>query len=127
MKFTLVGGSEKNLIFEGRSNGSGSFMLLDTGPDDKPMPSAQPAARSQTSDNASISGEVELPLGTCCRETGTLIFKAKLNSSDAVSENSSSLRTSRKRKVLISFVRRLALSLPHAYPMVNGASDTPQD
>jgi hypothetical protein len=85
VKFTLIGGGEKNLVFEARPNGSGSFMLLDTGLNDKPVAAAQPAAWSQTTDNASISGEVELPIGTCCRETGTLIFKAKIRSSNSIS------------------------------------------
>jgi len=78
VKFTLLGGSEKNLVIAVREKGVAAFELLDTGPDDKPVPTPQPATWSKTLDNVSISGEVELPLGTCCRETGTLIFKAKL-------------------------------------------------
>src|SRR2546421_58485 len=85
-KFTLIGGSEKNLIFEAREKGFGTFQLLDAGPDDKPVPVPQPAAWSQlTNDRLSFSGEVELLLGTCCREMGTLIFKGKFVSSNSVS------------------------------------------
>src|SRR5258708_3006377 len=59
VKFTLVGSSEKNMV---RAHGSGSFLLLDTGPDDKPVAVPQPAAWAQlTNDRVSFSGEVELP------------------------------------------------------------------
>ena len=85
VRFSLIGSSEKNLIFEAREQGTGSFRLLDTGPDDKPVPIPAPAVWSQTSTNVSISGEVELPLGTCCRETGALILKAKLTGGESVS------------------------------------------
>jgi hypothetical protein len=86
IKFTLVGGTEKNLEFESRADGSGSFRLLDTGVDDKPVPTPQPAAWSLTGNNLSISSEVELSLGSCtCRETGTLIFKAKSSSENSMS------------------------------------------
>ena len=78
IKFTLTGSPEKNLIFESRPKGSGSFQLLDTGPDDKPVADSQAAAWSQTLENISITSEVELQVGTCCRQTGTLILKAKL-------------------------------------------------
>ncbi len=85
VKFTLTGGSEKNLIFDSQAKGFGSFLLLDTGPDDKPVAAPQPAAWSQmTSDRVSFSGEVELPMGTCCREKGTLIFKGKLISNNFI-------------------------------------------
>jgi hypothetical protein len=86
VKFTLAGVGEKNLVFDWQTNGSGSFLLLDTGPDNKPVAIPLPAAWSQTTnDRVSLSGEVELPLGTCCRDTGTLIFKGKLDSSDSFS------------------------------------------
>ena len=86
IKFTLVGGAEKNLEFESRADGSGSFRLLDTGVDDKPVPTPQPAAWSLTGNNLSISSEVELSLGSCtCRETGTLIFKARSSSENSLS------------------------------------------
>ena len=76
VKFSLVQTKDKNLIFEAKPKGSGAFMLLDTGPDDKPVADPLPAVWSQI-DNGRVSfaGNVELPLGTCCREVGTLIFK----------------------------------------------------
>jgi hypothetical protein len=85
LKFVLVGGSEKNLVFEARDEGHGSFWLLDTAPNDKPVASARPAVWSLISNRVSISSEVELPIGTCCRETGTLIFKGTFGSSNTMS------------------------------------------
>lgn len=84
--FTISGIGEKNLIFDSQANGSGSFLLLDAGPDSKPMTTPLPAVWSETTNNrVSFSGEVELPLGTCCRETGTLIFKGKFDSTNVMS------------------------------------------
>jgi len=76
VKFSLVQTKDKNLIFEAKPKGSGAFLLLDTGPDDKPVADPLPAVWSEI-DNGRVSfaGNVELPLGTCCREVGTLIFK----------------------------------------------------
>jgi hypothetical protein len=85
VKFTMTG-VEKNLILVSQARGVGSFLLLDTGPDDKPVADPQPAAWSQLSnDRVSFSGEAELPLGTCCRELGTLIFKGKFTAGDSIS------------------------------------------
>ncbi|MEO8433475.1 MAG: hypothetical protein ABI596_01155 [Pyrinomonadaceae bacterium] len=86
VRFTLSGVGEKNLIFDSQAKGPGSFLLLDTGPDGKAVATPQPAVWSATTnDRVSFSGEVELPLGTCCRETGTLILKGKFNSSNSIS------------------------------------------
>ena len=76
VRFSLVQTKDKNLIFEAKPKGSGAFLLLDTGPDDKPVPDPLPAVWSEI-DNGRVSfaSNVELPLGTCCREVGTLIFK----------------------------------------------------
>ena len=86
VRFSLSGVTEKNLLFDSHEKGSGSFLLLDGGPDDKSGGVAQPAVWSATpNDRVSFSGELELQLGTCCRETGTLIFKGKFGSNDSVS------------------------------------------
>lgn len=85
VKFNLSGIGEKNLIFDSQGKGSGSFLLLDTGVDGKPEARPLAAAWSQTTNNrVSVSGEVELPLGTCCREVGTLILKGEFNSNDVI-------------------------------------------
>ncbi len=85
LKFTLLDISENNLIFTAQESGEGTFQMLDTVPDNKPVASLQAAAWSLTDNNLSFSGEVELPVGTCCRQAGTLIFKSKLNSANATS------------------------------------------
>ncbi|HXM34450.1 MAG TPA: hypothetical protein VN920_04645 [Pyrinomonadaceae bacterium] len=106
VKFTLAGVGEKNLVFDSQAKGTGSFLLLDAGPDDKSVAAPLPAAWAQTTnDRVSFSGEVELPIGTCCRETGTLLFKGKIVSGNSITgkaifitstideENSNGLRT----------------------------------
>jgi len=88
VSFALDGDAKKNLIFETKEKGAGSFSLLDTGPDNKPVPDLVPAAWTElTSNRVSFSGEVELPLGTCCREFGTLMFKGKFESADTIKGN----------------------------------------
>jgi hypothetical protein len=85
VKFTLSAKDEKNLILEARPKGSGVFHLLDTGPDNKPVPEPQPAVWSEiTEKRVSFAANVELPLGTCCREAGTLIFKGTYTSDDSI-------------------------------------------
>lgn len=79
VKFTFAGRTEMNLVFDAKAKGDGTFLLLDTAPDSKPEAAPRPAAWTQTTnDRMSFSGEVELPIGDCCRETGTLLFKGKL-------------------------------------------------
>jgi len=86
VKFSLSGDAEKNLIFEPKAKGSGFFLLLDTGPNDQPVPDPVPAAWTEITNNRiSFSSEVELPLGTCCRELGTLMFKGKFESANSIS------------------------------------------
>lgn len=86
VNFKLPGGVEKNLIFDSTAKGSGSFRLLDTGPDDKPVADPVPAVWAQLSDSrVSFSAEVELPVGTCCREIGALIFKGRFTSGNSIS------------------------------------------
>jgi hypothetical protein len=88
VKFRFAGDVERNLIFEAKAKNIGSFLLLDTGPDDKPVLDPVPALWSQlTNDRVSFAGEAELPLGTCCREIGTLIFRGKLKPDNSISGN----------------------------------------
>ena len=83
--FSLTGDAEKHLIFEPKTKGAGSFILLDTGPDNKAVPDPAPAVWSELSnDRVSFSGETELQIGTCCREIGTLIFKGKFKSNTSI-------------------------------------------
>ena len=86
IKFTFAGRSEMNLIFNANEKSVGTLLLLDTAPDSKPELSPRPAAWLQTTnDRFGLSGEVELPIGTCCRETGTLVFKGKFASNNSIS------------------------------------------
>lgn len=85
VKFTVIDAAEKNLVFTAQQGGYGSFQLLDTGPDNKPVPNLHAAAWSLAKGSLSISGEAELQTGTCCRETGTLILKAKFVSNNTIS------------------------------------------
>jgi hypothetical protein len=71
-------------VFTAQENGDGSFQLLDTAPDNKPVKEPKAAAWSLTNGHLSITGEVELPIGNCCRETGTLIFKSKFKNGDSL-------------------------------------------
>ena len=85
VKFTFAGRTEMNLILNAQAKSAGSFLLLDTAEDSKPESSPRPAAWLQTTnDRVGFSGEVELPIGTCCRETGTLIFKGKFGSKNSI-------------------------------------------
>lgn len=85
VKFTLVGTEEKNAVFEARSKGTGTFLFLDTGPDNKPVAEPLPAVWSETTNGRlTFSGDVELPLGTCCRELGTLILKGAFASDNSI-------------------------------------------
>ena len=83
--FSLQGDVKRNLIFEPQAKGDGTFKLLDTGADNKPVADPAPAAWSELSDNrVSFTGEVELQLINCCREIGTLIFKGKRESNTSM-------------------------------------------
>lgn len=78
VKFRLVGISEKNLIFEAKPGGTGTFAGLDTGVDGKPVDEPAPAIWSEVENNrVSFSGNLDLPIGTCCRDVGALVFKGR--------------------------------------------------
>jgi hypothetical protein len=83
--FSITGDPEKHLIFEVKPKGAGSFSLLDTGPDNKPVPDPIPVVWSELdNDRVSFTSQTELQLGTCCREIGTLIFKGKFKSDTSI-------------------------------------------
>ena len=85
VKFTIPDWN-KNLILIARPGNVGSLLLLDTDPDNKPVKSPQPAVWTILSnDRVSFTGQAELPIGTCCREIGTLNFKGKFDSSNSIS------------------------------------------
>lgn len=85
VKFTFAGRREMNLIFDAQTKGTGTFLLLDTAADGKPETAARPAAWLPPDKNrVGFSGEVELPIGDCCREAGTLLFKGKFGPNDTL-------------------------------------------
>ena len=85
VKFSLVGTEEKNAVFEAKSKGAGTLLFLDTGPDNKPVAEPLPAVWSElTNDRVTFSGDVELALGNCCRELGTLILKGAFASGNSI-------------------------------------------
>lgn len=76
VEFSLTSGEKKHLIFEAKPKGDGTFLGLDTAEGNKQTIESLPAVWSETTnERLTFSGDIELPLGTCCRETGTLIFK----------------------------------------------------
>lgn len=89
VKYILTGNGEKNLILDLHNDGTATITLLDSGPDDKTPSAPQPAVWSQTSqDRINFSSEVELPIGTCCRDVGTLMLKGKLDKENSISGRS---------------------------------------
>jgi hypothetical protein len=85
VKFTFAGRPDMHLILDAQAKGSATFLLLDTDADSKPETSPRPAAWLQTTnDRVGFSGEAEMPFGSCCRETGTLIFKGKFGSNNSL-------------------------------------------
>lgn len=83
--FSLTGDPEKHVIFEVKPKGAGSFVLLDTGPDNKAVADPAPAVWSELeNDRVSFAGQTEMQLGSCCREIGTLIFKGKFKSKTSI-------------------------------------------
>ena len=85
VKFALMDTRQQNLVFTAQEHGDGSFQLLDTGVDNKPVTGTQAAVWSLTNNHLSFTGEVELQIGNCCREMGTVIFKSNYTSGDAIS------------------------------------------
>lgn len=86
VKFTFAGRDEMNLIFDSQDRGTGTFLLLDTAAEARSESSPRSAAWINSTDlQVSFSGEVELPIGDCCRETGTLIFKGKFSGNNLLS------------------------------------------
>ena len=81
----ILAGVKKDLIFESKAQGLGSFLLIRSGLDDKPALTSLPAVWSRNSnDRVSFTGDAELPLGTCCVEMGTVVFKGRFESKDSI-------------------------------------------
>jgi hypothetical protein len=104
VKFNMVGVENKNLVFEAKPKGAGTFLLLDTGLDNKPVPDGIPAVWSQlTNKRVSVSGNVELPIGNCCREIGTLIFNGSFVSDRLITGRAVFITSTRDEENFIGF------------------------
>jgi hypothetical protein len=76
VEFALTSGEKKHLFIEAKAKGNGTLLGVDTAEGNKQAPEALPAVWSETAnERVTFSGDIELPLGTCCRELGTLILK----------------------------------------------------
>jgi hypothetical protein len=85
VKVSLSSGEEKNLIFETKADGTGSLLGLDTESGAKPMDHPAPALWSRLADQRiSFSANLQLQLGSCCREAGTLILRSTIASEQVV-------------------------------------------
>lgn len=78
--FNLENGLTRRLTFISLSNGTGTFRII--GPrTTTTVNTIVPAVWSRPVPGfISFSGEVQLPIGNCCRETGTLMFKGTQSS-----------------------------------------------
>jgi len=78
IEFALTSGDKKHLLFEAKGKGTGTLLGLDTAEGNKQTPESLPAVWSETANGrTTFSGDIELPLGTCCREMGTLLLKGE--------------------------------------------------
>jgi hypothetical protein len=85
VQFTLHGVDGSVLVTVG-SNGRGWFRFPNTKEMLQPAGQILPAVWSSLPDRrVSFSGEAELPLGTCCRERGTLLLKGRFSSPNTIS------------------------------------------
>jgi hypothetical protein len=104
VRFVLSGIGEKNLIFEAQPHGAGQIQLKDTGPENQPVPDKIPGTWSALDGNrVNMSGEVELPIGTCCRETGTLILKGKFARANSISGKAIFVGSSQDEENLLGY------------------------
>jgi hypothetical protein len=89
VSFTLMGPTAnvvpRRLFFMSFTDNTGTFRM--TGPRTTwPVQTTFPAVwAAPTPTFMSFSGEVEFPIGNCCRETGTLIFKGDRSNTGVIS------------------------------------------
>jgi hypothetical protein len=86
VEINFADGTKRSLRFDAQDHGKGTFLLLD------PMlsrwgPAKPSEAKWAPSDQNSVtfSGAVEFPLGNVGRDPGTLTFKGKFETPDAIS------------------------------------------
>jgi hypothetical protein len=85
IQFELSGAGEKKLTFESQPKGNGVIHLLDPAVERVAAMTTQPATWALNSgDRIDVSSQVEVQLGNCCRELGTIIFKGKFETDDLI-------------------------------------------
>jgi hypothetical protein len=79
VEITFANADRRSLRFEAQDSGKGSFLLLD--PRSSLVEPAAPSEAKWTQGNenaVTFSGSVEFPIGNVGRDSGTLVFKGKL-------------------------------------------------
>jgi uncharacterized protein (TIGR03437 family) len=96
-KFSTV--EEHTLRFDARTEGKGSFLLLDTASNLIP-PAEQTKAQWEqaASGQVTFSGEIEFPIGNVGRDAGTLVFKGAFDSPNSISGKVSFFRAGQDPK-----------------------------
>ena len=75
----------RQILFMSFSNGTGTFRIVGPRTTTTTQTTFPAVYDWVTPDFISFSSEVELPVGNCCRETGTLIFKGNRSNTGEIS------------------------------------------
>jgi|SRR5262245_29263921 len=84
VRFTLSLHGQKSLRFVANPNNRGTFRLRGRTSWDPPNITTPAVWDRITLTLMTFSGEVQFPIGNCCRETGTLIFKGEVDSNGII-------------------------------------------
>ena len=85
VEINFADGNKRSLRFDAQDGGKGTFLLLD--PTLKVWGSAKPSEAKWTpgeQNSVTFSGAVEFPIGNVGRDPGTLMFKGKFETPDAI-------------------------------------------
>ena len=85
VEINFADGNKRSLRFDAQDGGKGTFLLLD--PTLKVWGSAKPSEAKWTpgeQNSVTFSGAVEFPIGNVGRDPGTLMFKGKFETLDAI-------------------------------------------
>jgi hypothetical protein len=89
VSYTLISPTSTNtsrqLLFMSYSNGTGTFRIIGLRTTTTTQTIFPAVYDWVTPDFISFTSEVELPLGNCCREAGTLIFKGNRSNTGVIS------------------------------------------
>jgi hypothetical protein len=85
VEINFADGNKRSLRFDAQDHGKGTFLLLD--PTLKVWGPAKPSEAKWTpgdQNSVTFSGAVEFPIGNVGRDPGTLMFKGKFETPDAI-------------------------------------------